>query len=99
MYACTHLLNTLVHRPAQPVYVAIPLLPYIPQLIPGLSPTSWFTTVFPLACVLIFNAAKEGYDDYHRHRCSATGTDRELQEAGHDVCGALLCERSTSNAG
>lgn len=28
------------------------------QLIPGLSPTSWFTTVFPLAFVLGFNAIK-----------------------------------------
>ncbi len=40
----------------------------LPQLIPGLSTTSWFTTVCPLAFVLIFNAGKEIYDDYHRHK-------------------------------
>ena len=48
-----------------------PLLPPIQlsaQLIPGLSPTSWFTTVLPLVCVLLINAVKEGYDDYHRHK-------------------------------
>eukprot|EP00775_Hariotina_reticulata_P007204 gene7204-7418_t len=38
------------------------------QLIPGLSPTSWFTTVAPLVFVLAVNAIKEGYDDVHRHR-------------------------------
>jgi len=38
------------------------------QLIPGLAPTSWFTTVFPLVVVLAVNAIKEAYDDYHRHK-------------------------------
>jgi magnesium-transporting ATPase (P-type) len=38
------------------------------QLIPGLSPTSWFTTVAPLVFVLAVNAIKEGYDDVHRHK-------------------------------
>lgn len=38
------------------------------QLIPGLSPTSIFTTVAPLVFVLTVNAIKEGYDDVHRHR-------------------------------
>ena len=51
-----------------------PPTPHLPppqlsaQLIPGLSPTSWFTTVMPLVCVLLINAVKEGYDDYHRHK-------------------------------
>uniref|UniRef100_A0A383WKY7 Phospholipid-transporting ATPase n=1 Tax=Tetradesmus obliquus TaxID=3088 RepID=A0A383WKY7_TETOB len=44
------------------------LLMAILQLIPGLSPTSWFTTVAPLVFVLAVNAIKEGYDDVHRHR-------------------------------
>jgi hypothetical protein len=44
------------------------LLTAILQLIPGLSPTSWFTTVAPLVFVLAVNAIKEGYDDVHRHR-------------------------------
>jgi phospholipid-translocating ATPase/phospholipid-transporting ATPase len=48
------------------------LLTAILQLIPGLSPTSWFTTVAPLVFVLAVNAIKEGYDDVHRHRCDTT---------------------------
>lgn len=46
------------------------LLMAILQFIPGLSPTSWFTTVAPLVFVLAVNAIKEGYDDVHRHRCA-----------------------------
>ncbi|KAH7298344.1 hypothetical protein KP509_25G038300 [Ceratopteris richardii] len=38
------------------------------QLIPGLSPTGWPTTVLPLSFVLILNAFKEAYDDFKRHR-------------------------------
>lgn len=38
------------------------------QLIPGLAPTSWFTTVCPLVIVLLINAIKEIADDYYRHR-------------------------------
>lgn len=45
------------------------LLMVILQLIPGLSPTSLFTTVAPLVFVLAVNAIKEGYDDVQRHRC------------------------------
>lgn len=37
------------------------------QLIPGLSTTSWFTTVAPLVIVLAINAIKEAVDDYSRH--------------------------------
>jgi hypothetical protein len=44
------------------------LLCAILQLIPGLSPTSWFTTVAPLVFVLTVNAIKEGYDDVQRHK-------------------------------
>lgn len=44
------------------------LLCAILQLIPGLSPTSWFTTVAPLVFVLAVNAIKEGYDDVNRHK-------------------------------
>lgn len=46
------------------------LLMVILQLIPGLSPTSLFTTVAPLVFVLAVNAIKEGYDDVQRHRCA-----------------------------
>ncbi|GLI63173.1 hypothetical protein VaNZ11_005942 [Volvox africanus] len=43
------------------------------QLIPGLAPTSWFTTVAPLVIVLAINAIKEIVDDYYRHQ-----SDREI---------------------
>ncbi|GLC49980.1 hypothetical protein PLESTB_000329300 [Pleodorina starrii] len=43
------------------------------QLIPGLAPTSWFTTVAPLVVVLAINAIKEVVDDYYRHQ-----SDREI---------------------
>lgn len=49
------------------------LLMVILQLIPGLSPTSLFTTVAPLVFVLAVNAIKEGYDDVQRHRCAGKG--------------------------
>ncbi|KAL3133538.1 hypothetical protein ABBQ38_007389 [Trebouxia sp. C0009 RCD-2024] len=41
------------------------------QLIPGLSPTSWVTTVGPLCFVLFINAIKEISDDLGRHRSDA----------------------------
>jgi len=44
------------------------LLIAVLQLIPGLSPTHWFTTVAPLIFVLFVNAVKEIYDDYYRHK-------------------------------
>lgn len=37
------------------------------QLIPGLSPTSWGTTIAPLSFVLALNAIKEGFEDFKRH--------------------------------
>ncbi|EMD44951.1 phospholipid-transporting P-type ATPase, putative [Entamoeba histolytica KU27] len=38
------------------------------QLIPGLSPTGRYTTLFPLCVVLIFSGIKEIYEDLRRHR-------------------------------
>ncbi|KAJ1516593.1 hypothetical protein HMI54_011154 [Coelomomyces lativittatus] len=43
------------------------------QLIPGISPTSKFTTILPLLFVLIFTAIKEAIEDLKRHR-----TDNEV---------------------
>ncbi|KAL2613361.1 hypothetical protein R1flu_025053 [Riccia fluitans] len=37
------------------------------QLIPGFAPTSWGTTLGPLAFVLLLNATKEGIDDFKRN--------------------------------
>jgi magnesium-transporting ATPase (P-type) len=55
------------------------LLCAILQFIPGLSPTSWFTTVAPLVFVLAVNAAKEAYDDVGRHRSDAATNARRVQ--------------------
>lgn len=40
----------------------------IPQTIPGLSTTGSFTTILPLLFFVLLTIAKEGYDDYKRHR-------------------------------
>ncbi|KAI5466004.1 hypothetical protein BGZ63DRAFT_120499 [Mariannaea sp. PMI_226] len=40
----------------------------IPQMIPGLSTTGSYTTILPLLFFVLVTIAKEGYDDYKRHR-------------------------------
>ncbi|RLL94188.1 hypothetical protein CFD26_103788 [Aspergillus turcosus] len=40
----------------------------IPQAIPGLSTTGNYTTILPLLFFILLQVAKEGYDDYRRHR-------------------------------
>lgn len=58
------------------------------QLIPGLAPTSWFTTVCPLVIVLLINAIKEIADDYYRHRSDNDINSRTvivLEEGGRET--------------
>ncbi|KAG2485813.1 hypothetical protein HYH03_015523 [Edaphochlamys debaryana] len=58
------------------------------QLIPGLAPTSWFTTVAPLVIVLAINAIKEIADDYYRHKQDADINNRTvlvLEEGGRET--------------
>ncbi|KAK4236072.1 hypothetical protein C8A03DRAFT_36055 [Achaetomium macrosporum] len=40
----------------------------IPQTIPGISTTGNFTTILPLLFFVLLTIAKEGYDDWKRHR-------------------------------
>ncbi|KAI3397403.1 hypothetical protein diail_10734 [Diaporthe ilicicola] len=40
----------------------------IPQTIPGISTTGNITTILPLLFFVLLTIAKEGYDDYKRHR-------------------------------
>ncbi|KAH6856207.1 hypothetical protein B0I37DRAFT_402798 [Chaetomium sp. MPI-CAGE-AT-0009] len=40
----------------------------IPQTIPGVSTTGNFTTILPLLFFVLLTIAKEGYDDWRRHR-------------------------------
>ena len=60
------------------------LLTAILQVIPGLSPTSWFTTVAPLVFVLAVNAVKEGYDDVNRHKNDKQINFREVLHLTRD---------------
>eukprot|EP01025_Chloroclados_australasicus_P048093 TRINITY_DN5435_c0_g1_i1.p1 TRINITY_DN5435_c0_g1~~TRINITY_DN5435_c0_g1_i1.p1 ORF type:complete len:1141 (+),score=150.88 TRINITY_DN5435_c0_g1_i1:186-3608(+) len=48
------------------------------QLVPGLSPTSWFTSVAPLMFVLTVNAVKEVIEDYRRHVSDAEMNARKV---------------------
>ncbi|KAJ3117122.1 hypothetical protein HK100_000894 [Physocladia obscura] len=41
------------------------------QLIPNVSPTGRFTTIFPLSFFVIVSMIKEGYDDFFRHKQDA----------------------------
>jgi len=54
------------------------------QLIPGLSPTHWFTTVFPLSCVLVVNMLKEIYDDFYRHKADLDINYRTVERIRND---------------
>jgi phospholipid-translocating ATPase len=40
----------------------------VPQMVPGLSTTGSYTTIVPLMVFVLLTIAKEGYDDYKRHR-------------------------------
>ncbi|TWU74553.1 hypothetical protein ED733_006234 [Metarhizium rileyi] len=40
----------------------------VPQMIPGLSTTGSYTTILPLLIFILLTIAKEGYDDFRRHR-------------------------------
>ncbi|KHN99959.1 P-type ATPase [Metarhizium album ARSEF 1941] len=40
----------------------------VPQMIPGLSTTGSYTTILPLLFFILLSIAKEGYDDFRRHR-------------------------------
>lgn len=40
----------------------------VPQTIPGLSTTGNYTTILPLAFFILLTMAKEGYDDFCRHK-------------------------------
>ncbi|XP_030624750.1 probable phospholipid-transporting ATPase IM [Chanos chanos] len=49
------------------------------QLIPQISSLSWFTTVVPLVLVLSITAAKDGTDDYNRHKSDKQVNNREVE--------------------
>ncbi|KAK3687564.1 hypothetical protein B0T22DRAFT_478870 [Podospora appendiculata] len=50
----------------------------IPQTIPGVSTTGSFTTILPLLFFVLLTVAKEGYDDWKRHRLDTVENAREV---------------------
>ena len=48
----------------------------IPQAVPGLSTTGNFTTILPLLFFVLLTIAKEGFDDYKRHRLDRVENSR-----------------------
>ncbi|XP_046873824.1 phospholipid-transporting ATPase ID [Hypomesus transpacificus] len=48
------------------------------QLIPEISSLSWFTTVVPLLLVLSMTAAKDGSDDFNRHKSDRQVNNRKV---------------------
>ncbi|KAK4138017.1 phospholipid-translocating P-type ATPase [Trichocladium antarcticum] len=50
----------------------------IPQTIPGISTTGNFTTILPLLFFVLLTVAKEGYDDWRRHRLDKAENAREV---------------------
>lgn len=61
----------------------------VPQTIPGLSTTGNFTTILPLAFFILLTMAKEGYDDFCRHKLDKVENNllalvlRRKDENGH----------------
>ena len=47
------------------------------QMIPGLSTTGTYTTILPLLFFVSISMAKEGYDDFRRHRLDKEENNRE----------------------
>lgn len=47
------------------------------QMIPGLSTTGSYTTIIPLMCFVSISMAKEGYEDFRRHRLDKAENNRE----------------------
>ena len=60
----------------------------IPQTIPGISTTGNFTTILPLLFFVLLTIAKEGYDDYKRHKLDKVENARSatvLRRVGQDA--------------
>ncbi|KAK0372614.1 phospholipid-translocating P-type ATPase [Colletotrichum limetticola] len=58
----------------------------VPQTVPGLSTTGNFTTILPLLFFVLVTVAKEGYDDFKRHRLDKVEnaeTARVLKHSKH----------------
>ena len=53
------------------------LIVSILQMIPGLSTTGTYTTIVPLMCFVSLSMAKEGYEDFRRHRLDKAENNQE----------------------
>lgn len=75
----------------------------IPQTIPGISTTGNVTTILPLLFFVLLTIAKEGYDDYKRHRLDnvenaqpATALRRASEKSAADALGGWSWAKSAS---
>ena len=75
----------------------------IPQAIPGFSTTGSYTTILPVAFFLLLTIAKEGYDDYRRHRLDKVENNyfatvlREKHHASHaEIIGRSILQATTA---
>ncbi|KAB5545865.1 hypothetical protein GE09DRAFT_1132712 [Coniochaeta sp. 2T2.1] len=50
----------------------------VPQMIPGLSTTGNYTTIIPLLFFITLMVAKEGFDDWRRHRMDTVENARQV---------------------
>lgn len=71
----------------------------VPQTIPGLSTTGNYTTILPLAFFILLTMAKEGYDDFCRHKLDKVENNnlalvlRRRDENGHVTTNDSALER------
>lgn len=59
----------------------------IPQTIPGISTTGNYTTILPLLVFVAFEMAKEGYDDYRKHKLDKVENNRTATVLKHGTGG------------
>ncbi|KAL2190051.1 phospholipid-translocating P-type ATPase [Thermothelomyces heterothallicus CBS 203.75] len=79
----------------------------IPQTIPGISTTGNFTTILPLLFFVLLTIAKEGYDDWRRHRLDKIENAKPttvLRRAGSSIGTSQgwrpwFCRRPTNKLG
>jgi phospholipid-translocating ATPase len=62
----------------------------VPQMIPGLSTTGSYTTIIPLLFFVALMVAKEGFDDWKRHRLDKVENARKVTVLRRASAGGLL---------
>jgi len=68
----------------------------VPQMIPGLSTTGSYTTIIPLLFFIALMVAKEGFDDWKRHRLDKVENARKVKVLRRAPGSGLLEEGAAS---